>query len=121
MGAVTLELVAGAALPPQTCMFCATNPRDQHGKPLPFVTAVGMDINWGETPYICSTCCGIICDLVDRPDVEKVKAVLRGAKLQKKHNKKLSEENEELRKSLKAVLDGEEATEKAKELLNGNQ
>lgn len=120
MGSVNLELVEGAALPPQTCMFCATNPRDERGKSLPFVTAVGMDINWGETPYICATCCGIISDLTDRPDGEKVKAVLRGAKLQKKHNKKLTEENEELRKGLKAVLDGKEATEKAKELVNGN-
>lgn len=121
MGAVNLELVGGATKPPATCMFCATNPVDEmkeNKPPLPFIEAVGMDINWGETPYICWTCAGLIADLVDRPDAEKIKAVLRGAKLQKGHNEKLVKENEELRGLMKGLLEGAEVTERAKELMS---
>jgi hypothetical protein len=117
MGAVNLELVEGPTLPPGTCMFCATNPTEG-GKPLPMVTAVGMDINWGETPYICWTCCGIIADLVDRPDRAKVEAVLRGAKLQKGHNKKLIDENEQMKRLMKGLMDGQDVFDEAKELLS---
>lgn len=118
MGAVNLELVDGAALPPHTCMFCACNPKGEHGETLPFVTAVGMDINWGETPYICATCCGIIADLIDRPARDKVEKVLKGARAQKKHNTELVGINEQLRLSLEGVIAGETAVEDAKELLS---
>lgn len=118
MGAVNLALVNGATLPPGTCMFCASNPRDDEGNSLPFVEAVGMDINWGETPYICWTCCGLIADLVDRPDREKVTAILRGAKLQQKHNKKLVDSNEKLTRAVRGLLDGADVRDHAEELVN---
>lgn len=120
MGAVNLELVGGPTLPPGTCMFCATNPRDDEGHSLPMVTAVGMDINWGETPYICWTCCGLIADLTDRPDKEKVVAIGRGAKLQQKHNKKLLAENEKLKLAVRGLLAGEEVREMAEELMSND-
>lgn len=117
MGAVNLELVGGASLPPATCMFCATNPRDENDRGLPFVEAVGMDINWGETPYICWTCAGIIADLVDRPSKDKVDAVFRGAKLQKKENTRVRAVNDELKSIVQGLMDGKDVSKKAKELM----
>lgn len=121
MGAVNLELVGGPSKPPATCMFCASNPRDDEGNSLPMVEAVGMDINWGETPYICWTCCGLIADLVDRPESAKVEAVFRGAKLQKKHNEKLVKQNDELRKVTEGLVEGKDMMDKAKELLDASR
>ena len=117
MGAVNLELVGGPDKPPATCMFCATNPRGDDGMNLPMVEAVGMDINWGETPYVCWTCCDLIADLVDRPDRAKVEAILRGAKLQKKHNEKLVRSNDKLTKAVRGLLDGADVREHAEELI----
>lgn len=119
MSSSILEL-GGANLPPNCCLLCAGAPIDEtkDDHPMyPFIVAVGMDVNWGESVYICWLCAGIIADLVDRPSAEKFAAVLRGAKLQKKHNEKLVKVNEELRQVVRGMLDGAEVTEKAKELM----
>lgn len=118
MGSALLRL-GPATMPPGDCFICSCKPVDESGSPREFVYPEGMDINWGEVPYICWDCCGIIADLIGRPDEEKIRAAVRGARLQKKHNTKLVAENEELRASLQAVLDGREASEKAKELIRG--
>jgi hypothetical protein len=117
MGSAILRL-GPASNPPGDCFICSCRPVDEEGELREFIYPEGMDINWGETPYICWDCAGIMADLIGRPDAEKIKAVLRGARLQKKHNTKLLAENEELRTSLQALLDGREASEKAKELMS---
>lgn len=116
MGSALLRL-GPASLPPGDCFICSSRPVDEHGEPYEFVYPEGMDINWGETPYICRDCCGIIADLIGRPDEEKIKAAVRGARLQKKHNEKLVDQNEELTKLMKGLLEGADVTERAKELM----
>lgn len=116
MGSALLRL-GPATNPPGDCFICSCRPVDEKGELYEFVYVEGMDINWGETPYICWDCAGIIADLIGRPEAEKIKAVLRGAKLQKKHNGKLVKENEELRAAVTGLLEGAEMTEKAKELM----
>lgn len=121
MGSALLRL-GPASLPPGDCFICSSRPVDEKGDPREFVYPEGMDINWGEVPYICWDCCGIIADLIGRPDAEKIKAVLRGAKLQKKHNGKLLAENKELREAVQGLINGSEDLEKAKELMaNGSK
>jgi hypothetical protein len=117
MGSALLKL-EGPTLPPQRCMFCACTPVDEHKRILKMVTCEGMDINWGETPYICMICCGIIADLIGRPSEEVVKAGVRGARLQKKHNEKLVARNEELEKVIRGLVDGQNMIEEAKELMS---
>ena len=116
MGSALLKL-GPATMPPGDCFICSCKPVDEEGRPREFVYPEGMDINWGEVPYICWDCAGIIADLVGRPDAEKIRAVVRGARLQKKHNVKLGAENEELRAAVTALLEGRDASEKAKEMM----
>lgn len=109
--------------PPGCCLLCASNPVDETKaeKPLlPFIHVPGLDVNWGDSVYICWNCAGVMADLLGRPAEEKVKAVLRGAKLQKKANEKLVKEVEELRSVVAALIAGEDAIEKAKEVLDAN-
>lgn len=120
MGSGILKL-GPATMPPACCFICAGTPVDEDDEShplLPFVYPEGMDINWGETPYMCWTCVGLMADLIGRPDAEKIKAAVRGARLMKKHNERLVSQNDELKASLKAVLEGSEASEKAKELIS---
>jgi hypothetical protein len=119
MGSALLKL-DGPTLPPQHCMFCGSTP-SRDGRVLEMVTCEGMDINWGETPYICWDCCGIISDLIGRPSEEIVKAGVRGARLQKKHNERLVAENEKLKAVIGGLIDGADMIEEAKELMaNGD-
>lgn len=103
-------------------MFCACTPVDESKRIMKMVTCGGMDINWGETPYICMICCGIIADLIGRPSEGTVKAGVRGARLQKKHNERLVAENEKLREVVGGLVDGQDMIETAKELMaNGDE
>lgn len=117
MGTAMLKL-DGPKHPPACCMFCGSTPVDENRNVLPLVVAEGMDINWGETPMICWTCCGIIADLIGRPSEEIVKAGVRGARLQKKHNERLVTENEKLKTVVRGLVDGSDMIEEAKELMN---
>lgn len=120
MGSALLKL-GGANLPPNRCMFCACAPVDSAKNIMPMVTCEGMDINWGETPYICMTCCGIIADLIGRPDEITVKKVYKGAKAQKEHNEKLVKENNKLTELVEGLIEGKDVMDKAKELVgNGD-
>lgn len=117
MGSGLLKL-GPATMPPGDCFICSCRPVDDEGRPHPMIYPEGMDINWGEVPYICWDCAGIISDLIGRPDEEKVKATVRGARLQKKHNEKLIVENEKLRTIVGGLVDGQDMIDQAKELMS---
>lgn len=119
MGSSLLRL-GPATMPPGSCFICSTSPVDEDDENhpiMPFIYPEGMDINWGETPYICMTCVGIMADLIGRPETKKVDAVLRGVKMQKKHNEKLVAENKELRSLMEGLLAGQDVRKKAQELM----
>lgn len=110
-----------ATMPPGTCFICACTPVDETKEDhpiLPFIWPEGMDINWGETPYICMTCVGLMADMIDRPSAETVQKVFKGAKAQKTHNETLMAANKELQELVKGLLEGKDVTERAKELVN---
>jgi hypothetical protein len=117
----SIVLTEHVTQPPGCCLLCAGNPVDETKEDhplLPFIHVPGLDVNWGDSVYICWNCASVMADLLGRPDSEKVKAILRGAKLQKKANGKLVKEVDELKKLLASVIAGETATEKAKEVLD---
>lgn len=56
---------------PGICFNCGCSSED--GKPLGAVTFDGVDINWGDTPYLCENCVNVMADLFDRPSAEDFK------------------------------------------------
>lgn len=62
-----LELVKGMELIPHACVLCANNPVDeQTGEQQEHIFAPGVDVNWGDSVYICNSCGQIIADLLGR-------------------------------------------------------
>lgn len=97
-----LELVKGMELAPQACVLCANNPVDeQTGQQQEHVFAPGVDINWGDSVYICRSCCHIIADLIGRVTVDGFD--------------QLQTENEELKGNLEEL---QEKHERAKQFIN---
>lgn len=91
-----LELVKGMELIPHACVLCANNPADEiTGEQQEAIFAPGVDVNWGDSVYICNSCGQIIADLLGRSTTkgfDELKTRLEGlerayAKLQKKHQK----------------------------------
>lgn len=106
-----LELVDRMEQMPGSCLLCGCVPVDEtkaEKPPLPAVFAVGLDVDWGNSVYICWVCAGLIADMIDRPDRKKVEAVFRGAKLQKLRNKKLMKELTEVKDKFQKLLEAQE-------------
>jgi hypothetical protein len=106
-----LELVVGMELTPQACVLCANNPIDEAtGQQQEAIFAPGVDVNWGDSVYICKSCGEIIADLLGRTT--------------KKGFDRLKDENEELKGRiaeleadtalLERIRDGKDAVKEAK-------
>src|SRR4051812_29773187 len=54
-----LILVEGMPLQPHNCVCCGKGPRDENGDIRENVFAEAIDINWGDSVYICPEC-GIV-------------------------------------------------------------
>jgi hypothetical protein len=66
-----LERVTGMELIPHACVLCANNPVDEtSGEQQDCIFAPGVDVNWGDSVYICKSCAEIIADLMDRVTTE---------------------------------------------------
>lgn len=110
-----LEIVQGMKLTPQACVLCANNPVDEiTGEQQYAIFAPGVDVNWGNSVYICMSCANIIADLIDRSTQE-------GFDKLKKENEELTEELEELKtqherakKLLEKVAEGRKAEKEVK-------
>lgn len=62
-----LEVTVGMPLIPHSCVLCANNPIDEAtGKQQEAIFAPGVDVNWGDSVYICKSCAEIIADLMGR-------------------------------------------------------
>lgn len=110
-----LELVKGMALSPNACVLCANNPVDEiTGEQLEHVFAPGVDVNWGNSVYICDSCCQIIADL-------KGRVTVAGFDKLKEENKELSKANVDLKGKLEKaqgfldrITDGKAAVKQIK-------
>lgn len=62
-----LELVKGMPLMPHHCTLCSNNPVDEiTGQQQEHVFVPGVDVNYGDSVYICHSCAEIIADLIGR-------------------------------------------------------
>lgn len=110
----SLELVKGMELTPQACVLCANNPVDEvTGEQQEHIFAPGVDVNWGDSVYICNSCGQIIADLLGRVTTvgfdklkgenEELKEELEGLKVEHEKAKKLLERVADGRRAEKAV------------------
>lgn len=91
-----LEIVTGMPLQPSCCTLCGGNPIDEStGEQIKAIYASGVDIDWGNSVYICWECGHLIADLVGRSTKEGFD--------------KLLEENDEWREKYEKLLELYEA------------
>src|SRR6266571_3292992 len=97
-----LEVVKGMAEIPHHCVICGSNPMDEiTGEQQEAIFAPGVDVNWGDSVYLCKSCVEIMADLFGRVTKEGFD------KLTAKHEK-LKEEHARLQdqhERAKALLD----------------
>ena len=105
-----LELVKGMELTPNSCVLCANNPVDEvSGEQQDAIFAPGVDVNWGDSVYICKSCGEIIADLLGRvPKSGFDKLQERHEQLKEKHEK-LVRQHARARELLDRVKDGKQA------------
>lgn len=106
---------------PGQCTLCGCVPVDETQEmkpPLPAVHAVGLDVNWGDSVYICWTCSGVIADLVDRPASETVRRIVKRARELKAENRELKGRNAELEAIFAKLQAGREGTKAAREAVS---
>jgi hypothetical protein len=100
------------------CLLCGCTPVNEETperETLPMVHQVGGDVNWGEQVNICMVCAGVIADLLDRPNADKV-AKLQEAHLKLKNShEKLQAEHVDTKKKIDQYVKGRKAE---KELQN---
>jgi hypothetical protein len=61
-----LKRITGMPLQPYTCVCCGQGPTDNEGNQRETIFAEGVDINWGDSVYICADCTQLIADLAGR-------------------------------------------------------
>lgn len=91
-----LVVVKGMELSPNACVLCGSNPGDENtGEPKKAIFAEGVDIDWGNSVYICWECGNVIADIVGRSTKEGFD--------------KLEADNEELQEKYDELLERYEA------------
>jgi hypothetical protein len=100
---------------PGTCFHCGGSPTVDDEIQHPIIEFQGIDINWGDTPYLCAECVGILCDLVGRVTVREHGDVLAERDQLSKELETLQEEHQELNSRVSRMLDGAKAKREAKE------
>lgn len=61
-----LHRIVGMPDIPHTCAVCGNGPTTNEGDQRQCIYAEGVDINWGDSLYICWDCGEIVADLVGR-------------------------------------------------------
>jgi hypothetical protein len=78
-------------LKPYSCAACGSTPQKEDGTGAePAAFREGVDINWGDSLYICCSCARVVGGLFGMLDPDEVKAL-------RKENKELGEQLDELR------------------------
>jgi len=111
---MTLVIVHAMELSPYTCLLCSTNPVDDDGNPKKSIFAEGVDVDWGNSVYICEECGDLIVDLMGRSTKEGFDRVTaQRDDLREKYNALLTD-YEEQQELVDKIREGSEAIKKVK-------
>ena len=85
------KLVTGMPLQPHACIACGQNPSDVEGRPKEALFAEAVDVDWGNSVYLCASCQNVIVELVTGKtieEVEKLKDELKSSRREFQEEKK---------------------------------
>jgi hypothetical protein len=100
---------------PGTCFHCGGSPTVDDEIQHPIIEFQGIDINWGDTPYLCAECVGILCDLVGRVTVKEHEDVVGERDQLSEKLQGEQEAHQALQERVNRMLDGAKARREAKE------
>lgn len=101
-------------LKPHRCSACGSTPRDDAtGDNLPAMFREGVDINWGDSLYICWTCARIISELYGAISPEKASDLQTQLEETRTELEETSTELSESRARIDRMLDGVKAKKEA--------
>lgn len=106
-----LILVTGMPLQPHSCVCCGKGPRDENGEVRDNVFAEAVDINWGDSVYICPECgfvIGGLYGMLREDEVEELQRELKKLEGVEDKYKKLNER-------VKKILAGNKAKKEVKD------
>lgn len=98
----------GMRLKPYCCAGCGSTPTDEDG-PKQAAFCEGVDINWGDSLYICSSCVHVLCDLFGRVEEITHRRVVSELKGTKAALKAITEDYKVLQAKVDRMLDGAKA------------
>jgi hypothetical protein len=111
------ELTQGMPLQPNCCIACGSTPIDDEGVPDAAAWATGIDVNWGDSVYLCRTCVRVAAGLfgmMTDDEAEKMREELQG--LREEHSE-LEREHAKLSAFVGRMRDGAQAKKQAKEMV----
>lgn len=110
-----LTRVEGMPLPPYTCVSCGQGPTDNEGHTQTCIFAEGVDIDWGNSVYICYDCTHLIADLAGRVTKEGFDRLTAAfEELTEKHDN-LLEQHGEQEELLDKIREGSAAQKKIRQ------
>lgn len=99
---MSLVLVHGMPLVPHSCVSCGGGPQTTEGEVKDCIFVEAVDINWGDSVYICPTCVRVMAELygfATPEDMEK-----KDKKIEELEE--VQEQYKQLKKRVKRMLDG---------------
>lgn len=113
---MTLVLVEGMPDTPGVCALCAGNPIDEiTNEQQQAIFAEGVDIDWGNSLYICLSCAHIIANLIDRATQEGFDKLAAEREDLKEQLDNLQAEYDEMKEVVATIRAGAAASKKLRE------
>lgn len=109
---MAMELVPVMVKQPGTCFVCGTTPYD--GKNPKEAIDLNRDYDWGNNAYICSECGHLIATLLDYPDIDKIKKLLKKVKSQEETIEELETKIKKQDEQLDRIRDGSKAVKEVR-------
>lgn len=104
--------VTGMPLTPHACVACGQNPSDVEGNFDTALFAEGVDVDWGNSVYLCSSCQNVIVELITGYTIEQVAELDDKLKSSRKEFNDEKKAHDKLKKRVKTMLKGARAKEK---------
>lgn len=112
---MTWVITDGMPLPPGVCVGCGGNKQGDDGEPMEAAFAEGVDINWGDSVFICQSCGAILAKLFGFVKPTQVKKAKREMKAMERERDAAIARAEAAEDRAQRMLDGKAAVKEQKE------